>query len=223
MQKSFNCVLIFACLFFVLPSFNAQTYPYSQLNTYLIEPYWLATNPNKQQVNHHFCSTHQPTGIVQCALFDSSDPSTARLVGIEYAASEEIFNTFDDDEKKLWHSHAYPVQSGNLIAPELYGENRTNALDGVAKSYGKAIFLWVNDLPVGMPVPVYSFIADGQIASDTIEEENEETSSTPQERKEWNSNVEIPCVAQGADQWYETGEVPVFHTCEKPLPSSFWN
>lgn len=64
---------------------------------------------------HHFCS-HLNQDVRQCILTDS-DAKGARIIGIEYMISKELFDGLDPEEKKLWHSHRYEVASGTLVAP----------------------------------------------------------------------------------------------------------
>ena len=52
----------------------------------------------------------------QCILTDS-DAKGARIIGIEYMISKELFDGLDPEEQKLWHSHRYEVASGSLVAP----------------------------------------------------------------------------------------------------------
>lgn len=55
--------------------------------------------------------------VRQCLLYDSA-AKDARLIGIEYMVSKEIYETLDPEEQKLWHSHEvsklvvyYPVSA----------------------------------------------------------------------------------------------------------------
>jgi hypothetical protein len=73
--------------------------------------------PQRQVIAHHYCS-HRGEDFLQCVIYDSDKPN-ARLIGIEYIISEELFRTLPEEEKKFWHSHVYEVKSGSLIAPRL--------------------------------------------------------------------------------------------------------
>jgi Protein of unknown function (DUF1264) len=42
--------------------------------------------------------------VRQCLLYDSA-AKNARLIGVEYMVSKEIYETLDAEEQKLWHSH----------------------------------------------------------------------------------------------------------------------
>jgi hypothetical protein len=58
---------------------------------------------------HHFCS-HLNKDMRQCILTDSSEKG-ARIIGIKYMISNDLFEGLDAEEKKLWHSHDYEVRT----------------------------------------------------------------------------------------------------------------
>src|SRR5436190_7837542 len=72
-------------------------------------------DPKKQFVTQHYC-VGQSAGVFQCLLYDSMGDN-AKLVGVEYIVTDEIFRKFPDTEKKFWHAHTYEVLGGGLIAP----------------------------------------------------------------------------------------------------------
>ncbi|KAJ0939855.1 putative Oil body-associated protein [Helianthus annuus] len=63
----------------------------------------------------------------------------ARLIGLEYIVTEELFLTLPDTEKPMWHSHEYELKSGVLFLP---GPVEQKDLEKVAKTYGKTIHFW---------------------------------------------------------------------------------
>jgi len=44
----------------------------------------------------------------QCLIYDSPEKG-ARLIGVEYMITPKLYDTLDQEEKKLWHSHEYEV------------------------------------------------------------------------------------------------------------------
>ena len=56
----------------------------------------------------------------QCLLYDSLEKN-ARLIGVEYMVSENLFLTLPEEEKKLWHSHEYEVKGGLLFIQGVLG------------------------------------------------------------------------------------------------------
>ncbi|KAK6125304.1 hypothetical protein DH2020_040952 [Rehmannia glutinosa] len=69
----------------------------------------------------------------------------ARLIGLEYIVSEEMFLTLPDEEKRFWHSHEFEVKSGVLFMPGVPGAIQRQDLEKVAKTYGKVIHFWQVD------------------------------------------------------------------------------
>lgn len=44
----------------------------------------------------------------QCIIYDSNK-ADARLIGIEYIISKDLFKQLPAEEKRYWHSHEYEV------------------------------------------------------------------------------------------------------------------
>jgi len=107
----------------------------------------------------------------QCLVYDS-DQKNARLIGIflllflwvshitwnvgvEYVISPRLFEGLDEDERKYWHSHAYEVKSGVLMAPGLPMKVEHQLMEELAPTYGKSFHFWQIDvedpLPLGPP------------------------------------------------------------------------
>ena len=51
--------------------------------------------------------------LAQCVLFDGNT-AEARMMGIEYIASEKLYNTLPTEEKAYWHPHNSPVSCACL-------------------------------------------------------------------------------------------------------------
>ncbi|KAI3823120.1 hypothetical protein L1987_04550 [Smallanthus sonchifolius] len=101
-----------------------------------------------------------------CLIYDRPD-ADARLIGLEYIVTEELFLTLPDTEKPLWHSHEYEVKSGVLFLPGVPGPVERKDLEKVAKTYGKTIHFWQVDqgheLPLGLPQVMMALTRDGQL------------------------------------------------------------
>jgi len=87
----------------------------------------------------------------QCLIYDSHEKD-ARLIGIEYMVPREVYDTFPDSEKKLWHSHEYEVKSGMLILPkpadkteEEWEAAELEAMKEIISLYGKTWHFWEVD------------------------------------------------------------------------------
>ncbi len=63
---------------------------------------------------HHFCACPNED-VRQCVIYDSDKPN-ARLIGLEYIISSELFEGLPEEEKVYWHSHKFEVSSGTLQA-----------------------------------------------------------------------------------------------------------
>jgi hypothetical protein len=55
--------------------------------------------------------------IRQCVIYDSA-AKNARLIGVEYMITKEIYETLDPEEQKLWHSHEVISSPSDSCAPE---------------------------------------------------------------------------------------------------------
>lgn len=58
---------------------------------------------------NHYC-THLNADIRQCLIYDTPSKG-ARLIGVEYLISRELYDGLPQEERKLWHSHDYEVGS----------------------------------------------------------------------------------------------------------------
>lgn len=60
--------------------------------------------------------------------------------------------TLPDDEKRLWHSHAYEVLSGQLVAPGLPAAAAAADAAKLADTYGKTVHTWQVDRGDALPL-----------------------------------------------------------------------
>ena len=87
----------------------------------------------------------------------------------------KLYETLDQAERRLWHSHVFEVKSGMLVmpqpsalVPQAAWEKAEHAeMEEVVKLYGKVFHLWQVDrgdkLPLGEPQLMTSITAMGQI------------------------------------------------------------
>lgn len=90
---------------------------------------------SRQLIAHHYCS-HINQDVRQCVIYDSDRPD-ARLIGVEYIISEDLFNALPAEEKKLWHSHVHEVKSGQLVAPGVPDIAEKEVMKELINTYGK--------------------------------------------------------------------------------------
>ncbi|XVE84621.1 hypothetical protein DITRI_Ditri17bG0027300 [Diplodiscus trichospermus] len=139
--------------------------PIKRIHQHLCAFHFYGYDMTRQIEAHHFCA-HQNEEMRQCLIFDGPE-ADAKLIGLEYMISENLFLTLPDDEKPLWHSHLYEVKSGVLFMPRIPGPIERMELDKVCITYGKTIHFWQVDkgdnLPVGLPQVMMALTRDGQL------------------------------------------------------------
>lgn len=140
--------------------------PVNKIHQHLCAFHFYGDDMTRQVEAHHFCG-HQNEEMRQCLIYDGPE-ADARLIGIEYIVSENLFMTLPDSEKRLWHSHEYEVKSGVLFFPgPVPGPVQRQELAKVAQSYGKTIHFWQVDrgdnLPLGLPQIMMALTRDGQL------------------------------------------------------------
>ncbi|XLU20053.1 hypothetical protein S245_056119, partial [Arachis hypogaea] len=79
--------------------------PVKQFNHHICSFAIYSHDMSRQIETHHYCSRLNQD-FLQCVVYDSDD-ANACLLGVEYIISDRIFEDLPDEEKKLWHSHAY--------------------------------------------------------------------------------------------------------------------
>lgn len=84
-----------------------------------------------------------------------------------------LYETLDEEERKLWHSHVFEVKSGMLIMPtpsmtpeSVWEVAENKEMEEVIILYGKIYHLWQTDrgdkLPLGPPQLMTSFTGHDQ-------------------------------------------------------------
>src|SRR3954454_11782789 len=89
--------------------------------------------------------------------------------------SPALYETLDQEERQLWHSHVFEVKSGMLVMPQpsiyvpqtAWEKAETAEMGEVIHLYGKVYHLWQVDkghkLPLGKPELMTSITAASQI------------------------------------------------------------
>ncbi|TKA69144.1 hypothetical protein B0A55_06723 [Friedmanniomyces simplex] len=124
----------------------------------------------KQGVTRYVEATHY---CAHCLIYDSHEQD-AKLIGVEYMVSKEIYDSFEPGEQKLWHSHEFEVKSGMLILPKPAGYTdeewetaELHAMEEIIHLYGKTWHFWQVDAgheyPLGHPVLMGSAINADQL------------------------------------------------------------
>ncbi|CAM8985399.1 unnamed protein product [Rhodiola kirilowii] len=139
--------------------------PINKIHQHLCAFHFYGHDMTRQVEAHHYCA-HQNEEMRQCLIYDGPD-ANARLIGLEYIVSENLFSTLPDSEKPLWHSHEYEVKSGVLFMPRVPGPIQRQDMEKVVKTYGKVFHFWQVDkgdkLPLGLPNVMMALTRDGQL------------------------------------------------------------
>ncbi|XP_074562995.1 oil body-associated protein 1A-like [Curcuma longa] len=143
-------------------------HPINKIHQHLCAFHFYGDDMTRQVEAHHFCS-HQSEDLRQCLIYDGEGPD-ARLIGVEYLVSEELFLALPEAEKPLWHSHEYEVRSGVLFMPRVPSPVERRDLEQVCRTYGKTFHFWQVDrgdrLPLGPPQLMMALTHDGQLRED---------------------------------------------------------
>ena len=182
---------------------GASPAPLKSIHGYLCGLHFVNGEPNRQVVAHHYCA-HLSADLRQCVIYDSNRKD-ARLIGIEYVVSAKLFQTLPAEEKRLWHSHAYEVKSGLLVAPGLAGTAERAAMRDLATTYGKTWHTWQVDrgdaVPMGMPQLMMGLTADGQANPQAVAARDQELGVTTEAKRRQRADLPDPPVDPEANAW----------------------
>jgi hypothetical protein len=177
--------------------------PLSAIDEHVCGLHFYSGDIHRQVIAQHYCS-HVNRDIRQCVIYDS-DKKHARLVGIEYIISSNLFEALATEEKKLWHSHVYEVKSGQLIAPRIAEAAEMEVMKGLVGTYGKTWYTWQVDrgdkVPLGIPQLMMAFTADGQADPQLIADYDKECGIPSDEKKKSRADIGAPAIQPGADAW----------------------
>ncbi|OAA78967.1 DUF1264 domain protein [Akanthomyces lecanii RCEF 1005] len=167
-----------------------------------------ADNPQRAVETNHYCG-HVNNDVRQCLLYDSAE-SDARLIGIEYMITPELFDALSPEEQKLWHSHVYEVKSGMLVMPNplvpeaVWARAEHKEMENVVRLYGKAYHLWQTDLghklPIGEPKLMASFTTDGQLDFSKVEERDKRFGVSYEANKTQRQDIPEPKIHPNSDK-----------------------
>jgi hypothetical protein len=131
-------------------------------------------DPSLQVEAHHYC-TPLRDGVFQCMLYDR-DKGNAKLLGVEYVVSDDIYKTLPAEEKKLWHPHEYEIRNGLFTLPGVPADCEKKLLNGLLKTWGKVWHTWpdpTTDLPIGAPALMWSATGKGQVRGELVKVRDE--------------------------------------------------
>jgi hypothetical protein len=177
--------------------------PLAKLNAYLDGFHFYSGNMQGQMEAHHYCG-HINEDFIQCVIFDGNNED-AKIMGIEYIVSAKLFAGLPQEEKHLWHSHVHEVRSGALIAPGIPEVAERELMTKIAGTYGKTWHTWHTDqqrqLPIGAPMLMMGFTADGQANEQMIAERDRRFDVSTAEIRQRRADINYLTIDPDADAW----------------------
>jgi hypothetical protein len=149
--------------------------PVEQISMYLNGFHVAKDDPAMVMESDHYCNQVNED-FAQCVLFDGNGKD-ARLHGVEYIISEQLYGRLPPEERMYWHPHNYEILSGELVMPGLPEPAEKAALKDKINSYGKTWHFWKtgvhgeqpDPLPYGPPHLAWSFNHDGELPPDLLQ------------------------------------------------------
>lgn len=182
--------------------------PIEALNAYLDGFHFYNGRMDAQMEAHHYCAVLNDD-LIQCVIYDGS-VREAKIMGVEYIVSGELFAGLPAEEKALWHSHVHEVKSGALVAPGLPEVAEHALMQKLVGTYGKTWHTWHTDqdleLPYGVPQLMMGFTADGQADPAMMAARDERLGIDSQAKRADRADIPAPPVDPGADAW-QRGQV----------------
>jgi uncharacterized protein DUF1264 len=102
---------------------------------------------------HHYCKPIAPDPVIQCLLYDSTDPN-ATLTGVEFIIAKRItraavpLGTWNQN----FHDHTVEIATGRVQVLDMPADEAKKVADLVATTDGIIFHLW----PMGDRVPMGS-------------------------------------------------------------------
>ncbi|HSM08935.1 MAG TPA: DUF1264 domain-containing protein [Gemmatimonadota bacterium] len=99
---------------------------------------------------HHYCKAISPEPIIQCILFDTTEPD-APMTEVEYIVAKSVTrNEISREEwNRAWHDHALEIASGRVEIHDMSEEDAAALAELVATTDGLIFHLW----PAGADIP----------------------------------------------------------------------
>jgi hypothetical protein len=177
--------------------------PLEAINTYVDGFHFYSGDLGSQMEAHHYCAMLNDEAI-QCVIYDGNTRA-AKLMGVEYIISGRLFAGLPVDEKRLWHSHAHEVRSGQLIAPGIPEIAEKELMRKLAGTYGKTWHTWHTDqqhgIPIGTPMLMMGFTADGQVNELMVAERDRRFGVSSEENRKARADIQYPPIDPHADAW----------------------
>jgi hypothetical protein len=174
--------------------------PLAPMDIHLVGFHPLKDDPGHQMEAHHFCRQVNED-FAQCVLFDGHGRE-ARLNGIEYIVSEQLFNTLPAQERTYWHPHNAEILTGQLVGPGLPAVAEVALMKQKMNSYGKTWHVWMGQdaLPLGPAHLAWSFNRDGELRPELLARRDQKLEiDTAEKRRERAELAKLARPQQGVD------------------------
>jgi hypothetical protein len=182
--------------------------PIRAISTYLDGVHFYNGEMGEQVEAHHYV-TILNEDVMQAVLFDGNDEN-ARLIGVEYIISQELFEQLPPEEKKLWHSHAYEVKAGLAVTPGLPEPVEHEMMETLVSTYGKTWHTWHTHrnetVPMGIPALMMAFTANGQIDPELLAKREQRLGVDVDDIAARRADILQPEIDPLADSWMQ-GEI----------------
>ncbi|MFJ5282799.1 OBAP family protein [Pseudomonas sp. NPDC088429] len=192
--------------------------PVDALNAYLDGFHFYNGHIDAQMEAHHYCAILNEE-VIQCVIYDGNRKD-AKLMGVEYIISEQLFATLPEPEKALWHSHVQEVKSGQLVAPGIPQIAEHALMQKLIHTYGKTWHTWHTDLnknlPLGVPQLMMGFTAEGQVDPKLVAERDLRLGIDSAERRKARADIPSPAIAPGADAWSKGNVLQILDPTNTP-------
>jgi hypothetical protein len=132
-------------------------------------------DPAYQIESHHFC-TAVKGGVFQCTIYDK-DKGDAKLIGVEYIVSDDIYQKLPTKEKAFWHPHGYEISAGLLTFTGIKEDCEKKLVKGLQKTWGKVWQTWPDpstELPLGEPRLMWAAAKDGDIRKELVQKRDKQ-------------------------------------------------
>jgi hypothetical protein len=177
--------------------------PIDAINSYLDGFHFYNGRLQVQMEAHHYCSILNEE-VTQCVIYDGNQRD-AKIMGVEYIVSANLFAQLPEAEKALWHSHVHEVKSGQLIAPGIPDVAEKELMRKLVGTYGKTWHTWHTDadkqLPFGVPQLMMGFTADGQHDPAMVAARDRRMNVDSLAKRKEREDIPAPAIDPGADAW----------------------
>lgn len=185
--------------------------PLDAINSYLDGFHFYNGNMENQMEAHHYCAILN-NDVIQCVIYDGN-VRDAKIMGVEYIVSRELFADLPKAEQALWHSHVHEVKSGLLAAPGIPEAAEHALMQKLVGTYGKTLHTWHTDLhkrlPLGAPKLMMGFTQDGQADPAMVAARDRRLGVDSRKKRSDRADIEAPPIHPHADAW-QNGDVVQF-------------